>query len=521
MDQIKTPRSLMRNYFIVIAATLTSNILALVREILTAKYFGVSASIDSFVVAFSFISIFTYMFTSGLMQSATIPLFAQYSQDADKGKAFFSNLMSFVSLASGLLILTIIGAVLYLPGLLSMIAPGFSPEEILNVRIYIEILSVIVFFVVLGSVMISILQFRGAFFTSFSSYIVNNIVIIVFLLAFAGIWGIKSVVIGTSAGGFFGFLVLVWFTSKERISYSFRPIQFDHKIKSFLAAITPIFLFIFFSQIEMMFEKAFVSATSSGNIAALNYAYKLALIPVMIFGTGLAIAGFPALASLIANKKTEDAIKVSAKITESLRALVYSLIPLSVFLYVFSVPCIRFFLERGIFSAEASVRTGAALQYYALGILGQAMIIYLCRIFYAYRDFWTPLKIGAVVWGMQILLCWALVRWVGYTGVAMANALCVYLCSGAMILVLLRKFIPINVFSIIRFLAKMVILAVISAISSISLIKIAGIGGKLSVIGNFVIFGFIFLLGTYLLKTPETMVILSKARGFFKKTKGI
>jgi putative peptidoglycan lipid II flippase len=114
----------------VCALTLLSRVLGFLRDILFAWAFGAGWVADAFNVAFRFPNLFRRLFGEGAFNSAFIPLFAKELELKGKeaARAFAEEAMS--GLFVVLVALTII-AILTMPWLMYLLAPGFSamPEK--------------------------------------------------------------------------------------------------------------------------------------------------------------------------------------------------------------------------------------------------------------------------------------------------------------------------------------------------------------------------------------------------------
>ncbi len=105
--------------------TLLSRVLGFVRDILFAWAFGAGWVADAFNVAFRFPNLFRRLFGEGAFNSAFIPLFAKELEAKGKeaARAFAEQAMS--GLVAVLVAMTI-AAIIGMPWLMYLLAPGFS-----------------------------------------------------------------------------------------------------------------------------------------------------------------------------------------------------------------------------------------------------------------------------------------------------------------------------------------------------------------------------------------------------------
>ena len=108
-------------------------------------------------------------------------------------------------------------------------------------------------------------------------------------------------------------------------------------------------------------------------------------------------------------------------------------LPAAVGLLLLREPIVRLLLERGAFDAESTGLTAWALGFFALGLVGHAVVEIVARAFYALKNTVTPVAAGvgamALNIGLSLLLMNLFARWgwPPHGGLALANALAVTL----------------------------------------------------------------------------------------------
>ncbi len=507
--------SLTKNYLIVILITLASNILGFIKEILVAKYFGISPDVDVFIVAFGLISIFTLILSSGPLQSAFIPFFSRYYNESKRaGWLFFSDTLNVVAAACLILVLCIVSVLVLLPDLSRSIAPGFSSEQIETLNSFIFILAVTVVLSAISILFISILQIFGRFGISVLPPVISNLIILAALISFHNSSGVYSLVYGITAGSLAGLLWLLFFMAKIGPHYVPCKISNRRSVRDFIVFIFPMILLIFVDQLSALVQKAIVSYTGSGNISALNYAYKVVGIPVGLFGMGIATVIFPTLSLLISQNERSELIR--EKVNNSLNYLIYLLIPITFFFVAFSQPVIQFLFERGHFSHEATLRTSAAFTYYSIGMLGQALIVYFHRLFYACGDSMRPLKIGVVTAVLHVFLCVLLVDIFDYTGVAVATTIYAYIYFLILFVVLYRRHIRFEYKSALVLLGK-TSLASLASLILVRLVPVPQANPVVLVPVSGFAYAFLFFAITGALGINESKMLYTMIRSYFVK----
>ena len=164
------------------------------------------------------------------------------------------------------------------------------------------------------------------------------------------------------------------------------------------------------------------------------------LLPQGIIAQSVATALFPTLAMLAAKEEWVELRRIFAL---TLRHLLFLTLPAAVGLIVLSKPLVRLLLERGKFGPDSTAATAWALSFFALGLVGHALVEIATRTFYALKNTKTPVGIGVAAILINIGLSWLLLRlfagwgWPPHGGLALANSIAVTL-EMVVLLVLLR-----------------------------------------------------------------------------------
>ncbi len=173
-------------------------------------------------------------------------------------------------------------------------------------------------------------------------------------------------------------------------------------------------------QLNFLINTILASRLGPGSLAALNYAWLLMLLPEGIFAQAIATAAFPTFSALAARQQHAEMRRTLAS---TLRAVLYLTIPASLGLFILRVPVIQLLFQRGRFDLGSTEAVAWALQFYALGLFAHATVEIVTRAFYALHDTATPVIVGVLAMGANIVLSLILVRPMGYAGLALANSL--------------------------------------------------------------------------------------------------
>ena len=118
---------------------------------------------------------------------------------------------------------------------------------------------------------------------------------------------------------------------------------------------------------------------------------------------------------------------------------IFFIVPMAVGIALLSKNLIRIIYERGEFSVNSTNLTSAALQFYAIGMLGYGLMEVLNKTFYAKQDARTPMFISGFAIIVNICLSILLVKIMGYTGLPFAASITSLLTTVVMLVIINKK----------------------------------------------------------------------------------
>ncbi len=223
-----------------------------------------------------------------------------------------------------------------------------------------------------------------------------------------------------------------------------------------LALFGTVLLFALCRQSQVLIERFLASGLPSGAISHLNYAQKVAQIP-MTLSLMLCTVTFPVVARALADGDTERA----RERVERDVALAACLVLLGAAVVVACAPqIIHLLFQRGAFTPADTAATAGVMRVYALGLLGQTVVGALARSYFsAGRASWYPL--GAMAIGIAATAAigaGAVGPW-GVTGIAAANATGITVTAALLLAGMGPRSIPVRVRRVLHDLARPVLAA--------------------------------------------------------------
>ncbi len=426
---------------IVMAFFVLSRFTGLAREIIIGARFGTSAQYDAYLAAFRVPDLLFQLVAGGALGSSFIPVFAGYWVKQDKVGAWllFSRVLNLVTLLLiGLAALAIVFAV---PLVANVIAPGFPPEQqALTVHLMRIMLLGTVVFGASGLVM-GALNATQHFLWPAAAPVAYNLAIIASAIWLTPRMGIIGLAWGVVAGSVLHLLVQLPQLVRTGVVYTpWRGPRSaglrDAGVREVLRLMGPRVLGLFFVQMQFLVNTMLASGLATGSLSALNYAWLIMLLPLGIFAQSVATAVFPTFAAQTA---AGDLDAMRRTFSQTLRTVLFLIIPSSIGLITIGPLIVRLLLERGSFTAESTAMVAYALAFYALGLVGHGSLEIMVRAFFALHNTWTPVLVGIGAMTLNILLGIWWVRYLSFGGLALANSTATLLEALLMLLLLRRR----------------------------------------------------------------------------------
>ena len=400
--------SLFKSASIVSLLTLASRITGLMRDLLMASTFGVSAMTDAFWVAFRIPNMLRRMFAEGAFSQAFVPVLAESKEQ--HGEAATRELINSVAtLLTLVLLLTTVLGIAGAPVLVYVLASGLKQEPagfdaaVVMTRWmfpYIACMSM----VALGA---GVLNTWKKFAIPAATPVLLNVAMIAAAwlgapwFASIGIEPIYAMAGGVMVGGLLqlGAILLALKTMGLAPKISLKVAQArtawaQPATKKIARLMLPALLGVSVAQISLLINTQIASHLAVGSVSWLNSASLLMEFPTAMIGVALGVVLMPQLA---AAKADNDADKFSRMIDWGLRLVVVLAVPSSVALVTFAKPLVASLFHNGAFSDADVTQTTAALMGYGAGLLGLVAIKVLAPAYFARQDIKTPALIAVAV----------------------------------------------------------------------------------------------------------------------------
>ncbi len=429
-------RQVARAAGLVMALFVLSRLTGLARQVIIGALFGTSPDYDAYVAAFRLPDMLFQLVAGGALVSALLPTYTtvRTREGPERGWQLASEVTTLVLAA--LTVGAALMALLARPLVAHILVPDFTPaQQALTASLLrILLLSTVIFG--LSGIAMSILNAHQHFFLPALAPVMYNVGIIGGAVVLGPRWGVYGLAWGVVAGAALHFGVQV--PGLRRVGMRFRLLfsLSDPAVRNVLRLMGPRVLGLAAVQVNFLVNTILASGLPPGRLSALDYAFRIMLLPLGIFAQAVATAAFPTFAAQVAEGNVQG---MRRTLMALLRNILFFTLPATVGLLILAQPLVVVLLQRRAFDATSTQLTVMALRAYAVGLCGHAVVEILARAFYSLHDTRTPVAIGLTAMGLNILLNVWWVRFWGHTGLALANSVATLLEGAALYAVLQRR----------------------------------------------------------------------------------
>jgi putative peptidoglycan lipid II flippase len=399
LDATGSSRRIARSTAVFSAATAVSRVLGLVREMVSAYFFGVTGLINAFTVAIQIPNLVRALVADAALSGAFVPVFSELLERGEKQRAW--------RVASTLFWLTllVLGGVTAVFILLAplLMRPFGDPGGDFELAVGLSrVLFPIVVLLGLTGIVVGILNTYHHFAVPALTPVAWNLVIIAGLLLgvpqlddesaelylYAGV-----VVLGTLLQLLLPIPWLRRLDGRLTMVLDWR----DPAVKRVLVLMLPVTLTIGLVNVNFLVDTVFASRLLDPELApaAIDKAFRLYMLPQGVFAVAVTTVLFPTLARLAARG---DMGGLRRALDGGLRQIAFLLVPAALLAIVLAEPIVRLVYQRGEFTAEDTTIVAQCLQAFSIGLVFNGWMLILNRSFYAVQTNWVPtgIALGAV-----------------------------------------------------------------------------------------------------------------------------
>ena len=401
--------------------TIISRLLGYLRDILIAIFLGTSFLADAFFVAFRIPNTFRRLFAEGTFNAAFVPSYASELTKSKSKSNIFANQI-FNLLLIGLLLLVLI-AEIFMPVVVSLIAPGFV-ENTKKIELAIDLTRLtfpFLMFVSLSSFFAAILNSHNKFAAASAAPIILNLVLIGILIfgKYLDDKVIYYLSYGVSIAGFLQLIFLYKFVRKfYLVKFNFN-LKINNKVKFFFKKFLPSIFSSGVTQINILVGTIIASYQASA-VSYLYYADRIYQINLAIAGIAISVVVLPQLSKHINLKKKKKILQIQNK---ALELSMFLSLPASTALLLGSEEIISSLFGYGSFTEEGVFNSARALYYFGLGLPAFALIKVFSTFFFANNDTKTPFYISFISVFVNIIISLYYFKSIGFIIIPIATSI--------------------------------------------------------------------------------------------------
>jgi putative peptidoglycan lipid II flippase len=388
-------RRLARSTAVFSLATGVSRVLGLVREMVSAYYFGVTGLINAFTVALVIPNLVRALLADAALSGAFVPVFNEMLERGEKQRAWRVASTLFWLMLLGLGAITAI-FILLAPLLLR---PFGDPGGDFDLAVGLSrVLFPIVVLLGLSGIVVGILNTYGHFAAPALAPVAWNLVIILGLVL--GVPRIESesaqlylyagvVLLGTLVQLLLPVPWLRRLDGRLTVAFDWR----DPAVKRVLTLMIPVTLTIGLINVNLLIDMLFASRLLDPELApaSIDKAFRLYMLPQGMFAVAVAAVLFPRLSQLVARR---DDPGFRRALDTGIRQIAFMLVPAALVSIVLADPIVRLVYQRGEFTADDTKVVAECLQAFSLGLVFNGWMLMLNRGFYAVQTNWIPTSVA-------------------------------------------------------------------------------------------------------------------------------
>ena len=420
---------------LIAVVTFLSKFVGFAREVVIARQFGATGQTDAFLVGMMVPSLVLGLFAGGL-GTLIVPWYLGHKKEDPERARLLVDQVTLVW--SAIFALVCVGVWVFAPQLVHIFARGFEGTRYdLAVQVT-RLLVPMGFMGIMTGLCIGLLQAESSFLVALMWSFLGNVAVVVSLLVFSSRLGIHAWTLGQTVLAVVSFVPLVILVASKRYGF-LKRVDVRHMdwpaILQFAALLMPLVLAGGVGTLNVTVDRWVASRLPEGAIAALSFSNRVWTIPITLLAGPIATATFPAFSAMAVDGSALYAM--DDKVRRTVAFLSYIVIPSSVGIVVLATPITRLLFQRGAFDTTATTITAACVQMYALGLVFQAVLPILAKVFYAFKNTVTPLLISLGIVGANMAGNIILSRYLGAAGIALATTITVTL--GTIIYALLLR----------------------------------------------------------------------------------
>lgn len=379
-----------RSTSIIAVATLASRLLGFIRDMLLAHFFGTSAQLDGFFVAFRIPNLFRRLVAEGSLTISFVPVYTEYLECKGEDEAL-RLAQKVLSLLIALLLIIVVLGTWGAPLLVRLFGFGFTDTQLIHLTVYLNrIMFSYLFFIGIVAFCMGYLNSHRHFFAPAISPVFLNIGFIFGALVIQHFVtpGIVGIAWGVLCGGLMQLVVQIPYMIRHGFVLKF-SIDFKHPgVQKIMHMMVPAIIAGAVYQMNQLVNTVYASMLPEGSISFLYYSDRLTEMVMGVFVVSIASVILPEMSS---SSASGDVGGLKQSFISSISIALFFGIPAAVALSVSGHHIVSVLFMRGAFDLDSVEKTFRALRIASAGIVFLIFYKMLTQVFFSRQDTMTPL----------------------------------------------------------------------------------------------------------------------------------
>lgn len=413
-----------------------ARVVALLREIVAARYFGISPAMSAFTVAFQIPNLLRSLFADSALQGAVVPVLGELVEKRRRGEVAqaVNALAAALTLVLGL---ATVAFVFLARPLVDVIAPGLAEHGAATAHLAADLARImfpVVLLISLSGVAAGALNAYDEFSLPAISPALWNAIIVVALVAGAhatsGEGRLYVYASGVLAGSVAQLLLPLPRLRALGVRFAWPSRVSRVHVRRMLASMLPVTVALGVMNFSVLLDSFFGSLISSSAPAAIDKAFRLYQVPQGLFSVAVATVMFPALVRAAARG---DLGAVHARMAVGVRGIAFVLLPTAAVVAVLANPITHAVYQRGAFDHAATAMTSNALRWWVIAMPFAGLSTLLWRVLFSIGERRVAVGLTFVNLAVNVAVSAALYAPLGITGDVLGTV------SGTVVMALLQS----------------------------------------------------------------------------------
>ncbi len=393
-------------------------VIATVKELAVARFFGRGDALDAFLIAYM-LPAFVVTLVAITLNSALVPTFIQVR--ANHADAAAQRLFSSAMLWShGLLLTVTIALAIAGPWILRHIAFGFPPAKLaLTLHLFYALLPLILLSGVASNCG-AVLNACGGFAIPALTPLTTPALTLLLLMTRARQWNISVLVAGALGGAVIEVASVTWALRRRGFHLEFRWYGLNAELRQVGAQYLPLLVAGLLSSGVGIVDQSMAARLEPGSVAALSYGNRIVSVIVALTSVSLSTAVIPYLSQMVAAQDWNGCRRTLQTYT---RIVSIVLIPVVIVLVFSSRSIVRLLYQRGAFTSADTVLVSRVQAMYALQLAFCCVGTLYGRLLVAMKRN-DLIMLGAMLnLVLDVVLNIICMRYFGVAGIALSTSL--------------------------------------------------------------------------------------------------